>query len=118
MGNVCDLDWDKGLWRVTGTLYRRTTPNSLFDMGLEWASANVQRQGNRSLLLVADNMVLSISELHAHDARPLAAMGWIYGLYRIGEQWPDLILKHMAEPRRLAEMKKSFPKAFNGLARI
>jgi len=117
LGNVCELDWKKGLWRVTGTLYRRTTRGSLFDLGADWVTADVRRRGDRTMLLVASTFCCSISELHEFDARPLAAIGSVRQFYREGEKWPELILKHLAAPRRLHELQEKFPRTFNGLAR-
>ncbi len=115
LGNTCALDWDKGTWRVTGTLFRRTSPDAWFDAGEGWLNGSqVVRRGDRTLLIASGQNLLCIAELHQYDARPLAVIGSVYGLYHGGELWPDLVVKHLAAPDRLAELKTKHPKAFDG----
>ena len=49
LGNTCELDWEKGLWRVTGTLCRPTCRESLFGLDHEGQKMEVVRhRGTRS----------------------------------------------------------------------
>ena len=51
MGNTCELDWEKGLWRVTGTLFRETRPEALFGLSHEGLKLEVVRHQGRDLLI-------------------------------------------------------------------
>ncbi len=115
LGNICELDWKKGLWRVTGTLHRPTAPNDLFYIGGDQRMEVVNYKG-RNLLIANTGFTTIIAELHDTYARPLCAMGWLYELYTVGAEWPEIILKNLTDsPERLEELKKKHPRAFNGL---
>lgn len=120
MGNVCELDWEKGLWRVTGTLHRPTSAQDLFSMCNEGLKFDVRRMGKRTLLLASNSGHLIVSELSANSARPLAAMGSVHELRFAGSSWPHIgawppiVLKHLAaDSKQLEELKKKYPKAFD-----
>jgi len=119
MGNICQLDWEKGLWRVTGTLHRPTSAQDLLSLCREGQKMDVRRMGNRTLLLASDAKLLIVSELGADSARPLAAMGSVRALTFAGtswphiSEWPRIVLKHLAaDPKQFQELQKQYPKAF------
>jgi hypothetical protein len=115
LGNTCELDWQKGLWRVTGTLWRETRPESLFGLNREGQKMEVVRHQGRDLLIATGGGFSCIAELGPCGAKPLAAMGSIGIFWRLGYAWPDLVLRHLTEtPEKLAELKKKFPGMFNG----
>lgn len=115
LGNICELDWEKGLWRVVGTLHRPTKPNDIFYLGGDQRMEVIKYKG-RELIIANSGFTTIIAELHDSYAKPLCAMGWLYELYHPGEEWPDIILKNLVdEPSKLEELKKKHPKAFNGL---
>ncbi len=117
LGNICELDWEKGLWRIVGTLHRPTKPNDLFylNCGIGGRIDVVNYKG-RNLLIANGSFTTIVAELYDTFAKPLCAMGWVYELYRPGEEWPDIILKNLVDnPERLEELKRKHPKAFNGL---
>ncbi|WP_269431626.1 sugar-binding protein [Chthonomonas calidirosea] len=119
LGNICELNWDKGLWRVIGTLHRPAAPNDLFHLDPD-PFANLRMEvinyKGRKLLIANDSFTTIIAELHDTYAKPLCAMGSLIELYRTGEEWPDIILKNLVDdPKRLEELKRKYPRAFNGL---
>ncbi|MGC8667119.1 MAG: sugar-binding protein [Chthonomonadales bacterium] len=115
MGNVCDLDWKRGLWRVAGTLFRPQHPDELFDASTEGLVLEVRRRQGRDYLIASNSSLLIIAKLHDYSAKPVAAMGTIYGLYQPGHLWPDLIIRHLASsPAELEKLKQRHPKAFDG----
>ena len=113
-GNICQLNWKKGQWRVIGTLFRRTKPNDILTTVRK--RINVIKYKGRKILIAGNGYVTIICSLHKYYAVPLAAMGTVYGLYHYGEQWPSIILKHLTDtPQQLAQIEKQYPKAFNGI---
>ncbi|MGQ9575504.1 MAG: hypothetical protein ACUVUC_09310, partial [Thermoguttaceae bacterium] len=106
LGNICQLDWEKGLWRVTGTLHRPTSPEDLFSLCIEGQKMDVRRMGKRTLLLASSSQMLIVCELGADTAQPLAAMRDIRALTFAGSSWPHvsawprIVLKNLAaDPR-------------------
>ena len=79
LGNTCELDWDKGLWRVTGTLSHPTDPASLIRLNSENLTAmDVLRVKDRDILVASGGHLMCVAELHPQSARLLAAMGDVY----------------------------------------
>ena len=115
MGNVCQLDWKRGLWRVVGTLFRPQHPDELFDASTEGLVLDVQRRKGREYLVASNSSLLIIAALRRYSAKPVAAMGTVYGLYQTGHVWPDLILRNLtASQADLDRLKQRHPKAFDG----
>ena len=116
MGNTCELDWDKGLWRVTGTLLRPTCPEESFGgMDREGLKLEVRRHQGRDLLLATGGHVNWIAELGPSGAKPLAAMGSTAAFWSIGHAWPDLVLKQFtANSEKFKDLKARMPGMFNG----
>lgn len=115
MGNVCELDWNRGLWRVTGTLFRPQHPDELFDASTEGLVLDVQRRHGQQYLVASNSSLLIIARLNKYNATPVAAMGTVYGLYQPGHVWPDLILRNLtASPADLEALMHRHPKAFDG----
>ncbi|HON08447.1 MAG TPA: hypothetical protein PLW02_10160, partial [Verrucomicrobiota bacterium] len=114
LGNSCELDWKKGLWRVVGTPWR---PTKLVDIPFVNAgSYNVVKYKGREFLIYNNGFLFCVMERSKKGDKPLAALGSIYGLFRNGEEWPDMILKKLtANPKQLEDLKKRYPKAFNGM---
>ncbi|MBC7328187.1 hypothetical protein H5T87_08760 [bacterium] len=117
MGNICDVDWDKGLWRVRGTLWRITNPRSIFGLNREGQKMEVVRIKGRDLLIASGSGgFFCVAELKGDYAKPLCAMGLVYSLYQGGARWPEIILKNLVpDPRKLEELQKKHPNAFNGM---
>lgn len=120
LGNTCQLDWEKGLWRVTGTLHRPTSAQDLFSLCIEGQKMDVRQMGKRTLLLASGSEMLIVCELGADSARPLAGMGDIRALTFAGSSdphvsaWPRIVLKNLAaDPKKLQELQKQYPKAFD-----
>lgn len=121
LGNICELDWEKGLWRVTGTLHRPTTAEDLFSLSMEGQKIDVRKVGDRTLLLSGNSHALIVTDLDSNSARPLAAMGSVRIFAYSPTSWPntntypDVVLKHMTEtPEQLEELKKKYPGSFDG----
>ncbi|MGB9797046.1 MAG: hypothetical protein ACPLSK_00315, partial [bacterium] len=117
MGNICELDWQKGLWRVTGTLWRMTKPEAIFGLNREGQKMEVIRIKGRELLVASGSGgFFCVAELKGDYAKPLCAMGLVYSLYQGGAKWPDIILKSLtSDPAKLEELMKKHPSAFNGM---
>ena len=116
MGNTVELDWAKGLWRVTGTLCRPTRPDDLFTM----MSGNAIRYKGETYLVshTGEPAYVIIGKLHRDHVQPLTAMGHVFNLGRTGEKLPELVLKHLVDtPAQLEALRKRFPKAFIGQGR-
>ena len=82
MGNLVELDWEKGRWRVTGTPWRALQKNAL--LGLDYRSeigTNALHEigGRRFLVHTASGLstgrVIVVSEWKDGRAHPLAAVG-------------------------------------------
>jgi hypothetical protein len=116
LGNTCELDWQKGLWRVTGTLFRRTQPDALFTLGPQENFHSIQEVHlhNEDLLVFTGHFFYCVAKREKYGVRPLTAFGDVYSLYH-NEAWPDLILRNLAPPNLLAQLEEQYPKAFNGL---
>ncbi|MGC8639199.1 MAG: hypothetical protein ACP5XB_04895 [Isosphaeraceae bacterium] len=121
LGNICQLDWKQGLWRVTGTLHRPTSAQDLFSLSMEGQKIDVRKVGKRTLLLSGNSDALIITELGADSAKPLAAMGTIYLLAKTTTgwpnqtAWPDVVLRHLTDtPEQLEDLKKRYPGALDG----
>ncbi len=120
LGNICQLNWKRGLWRVAGTLWRPTRPNALFGFDSALSSGfgywTLMQYHGRKLLIVRTTSLLCIAALHRYYARPLMVMGSVYGLWRRGEQWPKAVLDHLTKtPQQLAELEKKYPTVFSGM---
>ncbi|HEX4147182.1 MAG TPA: sugar-binding protein [Pirellulales bacterium] len=116
MGNTCELDWDKGLWRVTGTLFRATRPEDLFGgMDREGLKLEVVRYQGRDLLLATDRWLNCVAELGPSGAKPLAAMGSTAAFWNLRHAWPDMVMKQFtSDPKKFEDLQKRMPGMFNG----
>ena len=123
MGNICEVDWKKGLWRVKGTLWRMTNPQAIFGLNREGLKMEVVRIKGKELLVAnGSGGLFCVAELKGDYAKPLAAIGRVYALYQYGlcyqggTKWPDIIMKNLVpDPKRLEELKQKHPSAFNGM---
>ncbi len=116
MGNTCQIDWEKGLWRVTGSLWEPAEKDDLIGFDNQsFTHMTVMNYRKRKLLIASGGAILCIAELHRDYAKPLMAMGDIYGLYQ-NTDWPNIILQHLTDtPQQLQDLEKRYPSAFNGL---
>lgn len=116
MGNTCQLDWKKGLWRVTGSLWEPAEKDDLIGFDNQsFTHMTVMNYHQRKLLIASGGAMLCIAELHGDYAKPLMALGDIYGLYQ-NTSWADIILQHLTDtPQQLQDLEKRYPTAFNGL---
>ena len=98
MGNTCELDWEKGLWRVTGTLSRPTCPESLFGLDREGLKMEVVRHEGRDLLIATGERLLTcIAELGPSAPNPWRPWAPSPLSGDSGYAWPDLVLKHLTD---------------------
>ncbi|PIX46153.1 MAG: hypothetical protein COZ56_00135, partial [Armatimonadetes bacterium CG_4_8_14_3_um_filter_58_9] len=120
MGNILDLDWKKGLWRVAATLWRPTHPEALLGPKGEGLFYEVVRHKDRDLLIASASYgFLCISELHADHARPLTALGLVFAAFlpeggREG-RLPDVVVRNLwDDPKELEWAKANFASLFDG----
>ena len=116
MGNVLELDWDAGRWRVTGTTWRPTHPDALVGPFSEGLVFEVVEHKDRDLLVASrSHDFICLSELHDHYAKPLAALGSVHHLLGAGEM-PALVAKHLYDdPKQLAWARQKYPGLFSGV---
>lgn len=114
LGNSCELDFAKGLWRVTGTLFRPTDPQAIFS--IVRTITDVRRINGRDLLIANDGDFWCVAELKGDSARPLAAAGSVFSLRSESGAFPELVARHLWDaPGDLAWAKKKWPAIFNGI---
>lgn len=116
MGNTVELDWAKGLWRVTGTIARPTEADDLFTM----MSGDVIRYRGETYLVShkGEPSSVIIGKLYQDHVQLLAVVGHVFDLYRTGEKLPEIVLKHLVDdPAQLEALRQRFPKAFLGQGR-
>jgi hypothetical protein len=116
MGSACQLDWKKGLWRVTGSLWEPSGRDDLIGFDNQaFTHITVMKYQQRNLLVASGGAILCIAELHRDYAKPLMAMGDVYAFYQ-NTAWPNIILQHLTDtPQQLKELEAKYPSAFNGL---
>ena len=112
LGNTCELDWEKGLWRVTGSYLRPSGPGALFDMTRDgWGSIlDIAKFNGEEYLISSNYYVLCVSKLNKGGAKALAAIGLVSGLCEEGAVIPGFVIKGIMEPKRLEELKRKYPK--------
>ncbi|NOY81841.1 MAG: hypothetical protein GXP31_12670 [Kiritimatiellaeota bacterium] len=116
MGNVLDLDWRKGRWRVAGTLWRPTRPGALLGPRGEGLFFDVVRRDGRDLLVASRSYgYFCVSELKGDgSARPLAAFGTVAAFLNEG-RLPDLVVRRLwDDPAQLAWARQQAPDLFAG----
>ena len=117
LGNILELDWKKGRWRVTNTLWRPTHPKALLGPRGEGMFHQVVKVEERQILVSAKSgTFVCISELKSHGAKPLAALGHIKTFMSEGGELPELLLKNLwDDPTMLEWAKKEKPALFSGI---
>lgn len=66
-------------------------------------------------MIYNNGFLFCVLERNKKGDKPLAALGSVYGLFRNGEEWPDMILKKLtANPKQLEDLRKRY-QAFNGM---
>jgi hypothetical protein len=110
VGNMIDLDWEKGLWRVSGTLWRPTKANAFF--GCKGSIIETITHNGRELVVALGKTgTFNVSKLGTDGARPLMARGNIASW----REWPmpDMILKKMwDDPKMIKWAKQTNPWLF------
>ncbi len=123
MGNLVELDWKKGQWRVLSTLWRSTQPNALLGMNYYGKVEAVVKRGGRTFLVHNANMgALVISELKGDVAVPVAAYGScfdalpnLYNSSKGGQKPSSLFAEHLWTDQRLNDRAKQvIPWYFDG----
>ncbi len=127
MSNLVDLDWEKGLWRVAGTLWRGTRENEILGWDRYTRFNRVVNRDGRRLLVHSSIMphrgLTMISELGEDGrARPLAAAGEVFGALPRPDQRdqggmspPPAIADHLwTEPALTKAARKTNPWWFEG----
>ncbi|MBM4047964.1 MAG: hypothetical protein FJ279_22920, partial [Planctomycetes bacterium] len=116
MGNVLELDWQAGRWRVLGTLWRPTQPEAWLGPRREGLLFDVLRIGGRDLLVASCSYgFFSVSELHADHAKPLMALGKLMSFLGEG-RFPDFVARRLwDDPKQLEWARAKFPELFSGV---
>lgn len=127
LGNLIELDWKKGRWRVLGTPWRGAYPDALLGLNYDSEISRViQRNGRRFLVHSGNGRyldgVVMISEWRDDRAFPLAAMGPVYAaLPKISPHWrtgfepSSLFADHLwVEERMNSAAPKAIPWFFHG----
>ncbi len=116
LGNILELDWKKGRWRVTDTLWRPTRPKALLGPRGEGMFHQVVKVKRRQILVSAKSgTFVCISELEKHGAKPLAALGHIKAFMSEGGELPEVLLKNLwDDPKMLEWARKEKPALFTG----
>ena len=123
MGNLVELDWKTGQWRVRSTLWRSTQPNAL--LGFDYFASMVavrKYQGRTFLMHSSNNGATVISELKGDVAVPLAAWGScfsalpnLYDTTKGGLRPNPLFADHLwTDPRVNAQAQRVIPWYFSG----
>lgn len=118
-GNIAELDWHKGRWRITGTVWRPTDPQALLGPSEQSARIEFRKFNGRTLVIINSfwNHV-SVGEVFPDRVQPLMTLGWIRGQlrnYQGGLQptrFPDFFATHAWEPPVLEWAKQTYPNAF------
>lgn len=116
MGNVLELDWPAGRWRINGTLWRPTHPDAWLGPRGEGMVLETLKLNGRDLLVGSRSYgFFCVSELHSDHAKPLMALGRITQF--VGEgRFPDFVAQRLwDDPKRLEWAKKKYPALFNGV---
>ncbi|MDA0839553.1 MAG: hypothetical protein O3B01_30425 [Planctomycetota bacterium] len=116
LGSILELDWKKGSWRVTDTLWRPTHPKALLGpRGEGMFHQVVEVKGKQILVSAQSNTFVCISRLEKHGANPLAALGHIKAFMSEGGEIPELLLKNLwDDPAMLEWARKEKPELFSG----
>jgi hypothetical protein len=116
MGNIVDLDWDKGLWRVGATIWRPTQADELIGPSGEGDVSEVFEVDGRKILVTSHTPgFLCISELREDGARPLMVMGPTRCFLRGQDRFPEMVARKLwDDPTMLAWAKEEFPAVFVG----
>jgi hypothetical protein len=112
LGNTLELDWEKGLWRVAGTLWRPTKANAFFGPQASIIET-ISHDGRKLLVTPGGRGYFSVSELGPNGARPLMARGNL----AFWREWPlpEMILNKMWDDPAMADWaKRQFPGLFQG----
>jgi len=123
LGNLVELDWEKGRWRVLSTLWRSTHPDAL--LGLNYyadVDSVVRREGRTFIVHSANHGAVVVSELRGDVAVPLAAIGSCYralpNLYNStkgGERPSAVFADHLwTDPRINQHAREVIPWYFDG----
>ena len=117
-GNICEVDWEKGLWRVIGSYW----PSGEIELTganiLEFVSMpsiqTLEYNGRKFLVAVGSTGTICLYEDLGNTAKPLAAAGWVANLLdsTATEKIPDFILRNIADEKTVTELRKSNPTAF------
>lgn len=127
LGNLVELDWDKGLWRILGTPWRSTHPDALLGLNYDSEISSVHYINGRRLLVHTANGryldgVVVISEWKDGRAQPLAAVGPVYAaLPKVAQRWktgfgpPPLFARHLWTDARMNKAaRRVIPWFFQG----
>jgi hypothetical protein len=123
LGNLVELDWQRGLWRILGTPWRSTHPDALLGLNYSSEISSVHHlSGRRFLVHSANRRMVMISEWKNGQAIPLAAVGPIYGALppiaqhrKVGFEPPPLFAEHLWTDERMnTAARKIIPWFFQG----
>ncbi|MFZ2654475.1 MAG: hypothetical protein WAX69_06125 [Victivallales bacterium] len=127
MGNLVELDWEKGIWRVLGSPWRTLQENAL--LGLDYRSdigstAFHDVKGRRFIIHTANNSsgAIVVSEWKNERAYPLAAIGSCASAmvntiadWKAGFEPAAAFAEHLwSEPRMNETALKEIPWFFRG----
>lgn len=113
MGNIVDLDWEKGLWRIASTMWRPTRANSLFGpFGEGMVLESMELKERKFVVASSTGPYICIAELKDDVARPLVAMGSVWKLCDNGIL-PEIIVRKLWDnPAHLEWAVKTYPRLF------
>lgn len=121
LGNLVEIDWKRGQWRVLSTLWRSTHSDALLGMDYRGEPEAVIRQGGRTFLVhTANRGVMMVSELRGDIAVPLAAIGSCetalpsFDNFKNGERPAPIFADHLwVDPRINQRAKEVIPWYFD-----
>ncbi|CAF0694318.1 FlgD immunoglobulin-like domain containing protein [Candidatus Methylacidithermus pantelleriae] len=115
-GNMVDLDWRRGLWRVAGTPWRPQHADDLFGPAPDGISRFL-RKGSEIFWINGTHDFVSVSRLEPSGlARPLVALGDVSIFLRGNEALPRLIREGLFSNRDDVQWAMTrFPSVFLGV---
>ncbi len=120
MGDIVDLDWKKGLWRVSSTLWRPMYGNAFFGpIGEHGVIDTYIVNGKKYIAFSRSSAYFCLALIENGQARPLMARGNFQdllggtnnGIQNLPESMARFII---TDPQELEQAKKKYPDLFDG----
>lgn len=115
MGNIVDLDWKKGLWRVAATLWRPVRKNEIFGpRGEHGMIETIMINGKKHIAFTRSPSYFCLARLDDDGAHPLMARGTLKGILCTTiqqEGLPEILMKRLTDdPKQMAYIRKNMPR--------